>query len=635
MSGNIKKIFNKIPWSAVGLAAALLLIIPYMVLGHGVYIQMNDQLDGEVLNYIYGAKYLFSGSGIIPELMNGASTISMTPPAPVGLIFYRVLSPFAAFAVMHAFVIAVGYIGMYLLSKELTDSSFISFITAGLFVYLPFYPVYGLSIPGQPLLVWALIRIYKTNGRKIGYYFPVVLYAVSSSFALVGFAWMAVIAITCIYLAIKAVKYRGGNKNNVHVDLNPCKITFAFCMVLVLMTAVYVLCNINLVKDMLGIGDTFVSHREEMIIASLDFVDNFCSIFFEGGSYAKSYNMPIFILAVIAIVCGIIEFLTKKFSPMTIPVEKIVRDDIDSDEENKNDSDCKTKCMNIKWIVWLLVTALVISIIAALWRVEPVAEMRMNVGGTLKSFQADRIYWLLPVCWYMILALSLKQIGKSAITALGKFKAVHKITGVLFGGIVYAVTAGLLVFLGFNIYENSTIYHNLRLMIFPDTYHLMNWDDYYAEDVYAQIDDYIGVDKSTYRTVSLGITPAAALYNGFYCLDGYSNFYPLEYKHEFRKVIADELEKSEELRVYFDSWGNRCYLFNGETGNYMMIPGSNGGSYEHLDLNTDKLYEMGCRYIFAALPIDNAADMNLILMRDEPFATDASYYHIWLYAIQR
>jgi hypothetical protein len=505
---------------------------------------------------------------------------------------------------MHAFVLVVGYVGMYLLSGELTASPFISFVTACLFVYLPFYPVYGLSILGQPLLVWALIRIYKTNGRKIGYYFAILLYAVSSSFALTGYAWMALLGLICIWLAVMTVKHRCGNKNNLK------KITFAFCAAFLLLTAVYVLCNINLVKDMLGIGDTFVSHREEMIIAPLNFADNFCSIFFEGGSYAKSYNIPIFILAIIAIVCGIVDFL-------------------------KNDSDCKTKCRNIKGIVWLLVMAVVISLLAALWRAEPVVEMRMNAGGTLKSFQADRIYWLLPVCWYMILALSLKEIVNFANDKLENIKALHKSVLAVFGGSAYAVTAILLVYLGFNIYENSTIYHNLRLMIFPDTYNLMDWDDYYAEDVYAQIDAYIGVDKSTYRTVSLGITPAAALYNGFYCLDGYSNFYPLEYKHEFRQVIADELAKSEELRVYFDSWGNRCYLFNGETGNYMMIPGSNSGTFEHLDLNTDKLYEMGCRYIFSALPIDNAADMNLKLMRDEPFSTADSYYHIWLYAIKR
>jgi hypothetical protein len=343
---------------------------------------------------------------------------------------------------------------------------------------------------------------------------------------------------------------------------------------------------------MLGIGETFVSHREEMVIASLDFFDNFRNIFFEGGSYAKSYNLPIVILAAVAI--------------MARCVYRTKTDGRDTDNRKDN---------RFVLMLLLLLAALVISLMAALWRAEPVVNMRMSAGGTLKSFQADRIYWLLPLCWYMILALSLKE------------------TESLCRGILSAVSLVLLVFLGYSIYENSTIYHNLRLMIFPDTYHLMDWDDYYAEDVYSQIDVFIGEDKSEYRTVSLGVTPAAALYNGFYCLDGYSNFYPLEYKHEFRQVIEKELEKSDELRVYFDTWGNRCYLFNGETGNYMMIPGSNGGSFGHLELNTQKLYEMGGRYIFSALPIDNADDMNLKLMRDEPFKTDTSYYSIWLYEI--
>jgi hypothetical protein len=309
-------------------------------------------------------------------------------------------------------------------------------------------------------------------------------------------------------------------------------------------------------------------------------------------------------------------------------------------------------------MVMLLFAAVIISVLAALWRTEPVVNMRMSTGGTLKSFQADRIYWLLPLCWYTILALSLKEtesLCRAYIRSAGhilfnmKWRPEGRFSSqvvkqlaecgeaaflkAVSGYILSAAAFVLLVFLGYGIYENSTIYHNLRLMIFPNTYHLMNWDDYYAEDVYSQIDAFIGEDKSEYRTVSLGITPAAALYNGFYCLDGYSNFYPLEYKHEFRQVIEKELEKSDELRVYFDLWGNRCYLFNGETGNYMMIPASNGGSFNHLELNTQKLYEMGGRYIFSALPIENAEDMNLKLLRDEPFKTDTSYYSIWLYEI--
>ena len=71
--------------------------------------------------------------------------------------------------------------------------------------------------------------------------------------------------------------------------------------------------------------------------------------------------------------------------------------------------------------------------------------------------------------------------------------------------------------------------------------------------------------------VSLGIDPAAALYHGFYSLDGYSNNYPLSYKHRFREVIAPELAKSEYLTDYFDDWGNRCYMFSAECPGYYTI----------------------------------------------------------------
>ena len=87
----------------------------------------------------------------------------------------------------------------------------------------------------------------------------------------------------------------------------------------------------------------------------------------------------------------------------------------------------------------------------------------------------------------------------------------------------------------------------------------MSFRDYYAIDVLDQVQEYLydnfGERPEDYRVVSLGIDPAAALYHGFYCLDGYSNNYSLEYKHRFRKIIAPELAKSEYLEDNFDHWG--------------------------------------------------------------------------------
>lgn len=113
----------------------------------------------------------------------------------------------------------------------------------------------------------------------------------------------------------------------------------------------------------------------------------------------------------------------------------------------------------------------------------------------------------------------------------------------------------------------SNLKPNVQKLINRD-YAAMSFRDYYAIGVLDQVQQYIrenyGEEPEEYRVVSLGIDPAAALYHGFYCLDGYSNNYDLNYKHRFRRIIAPELNKSEYLADNFDHWGNRCYLFSAE-----------------------------------------------------------------------
>ena len=142
-----------------GLLIVSLIALPYVFLGEGSYVQIHDQMDGEILNYIYQAKYLFEGN-TIPEFMNGMGKSSMLPPAPLGVIFYKLLSPFAAFAGMHWFCLLIGCLGMFLLCKYFSLRSEVCFVVACLFCYIPFYPVYGLAALGQPLLIYSFLKVY-------------------------------------------------------------------------------------------------------------------------------------------------------------------------------------------------------------------------------------------------------------------------------------------------------------------------------------------------------------------------------------------------------------------------------------------------------------------------------------------
>ncbi|MDR0137549.1 DUF6044 family protein [Metabacillus idriensis] len=153
--------------------------------------------------------------------------------------------------------------------------------------------------------------------------------------------------------------------------------------------------------------------------------------------------------------------------------------------------------------------------------------------------------------------------------------------------------------------------------------------EFYAEEQFAEIKDHIGKPVEDYRVASLGLHPAIAQYNGFYTLDTYNNFYPLSYKYQFRKIIEKELSKNKRLRIYFDEWGGRCYLFSSELGKKYMFPKDSTNRIKDLDLNTIPFKEMGGEYIFSSLPIEQPEKNHLIL--DKIFHSEESAWKIYLY----
>ena len=150
-------------------------------------------------------------------------------------------------------------------------------------------------------------------------------------------------------------------------------------------------------------------------------------------------------------------------------------------------------------------------------------------------------------------------------------------------------------------------------------------------NVFDSIKNHIGKDVKDYKVVSLGIYPAAASMNGFYTLDGFFQNYPLEYKHDFRKIIAGELEKSEHLREYFDYWGNKCYILTSEFPKEYKISKNADITIQNLEIDTAQLKAMGGDYIFSALPINNFEELSLTF--EGNFDTPTSFWRIYLYKV--
>ena len=123
----------------IGIFIVLIGNLPLLILKGDSVIPVRDQLDGELVGYILGARYLFSGTDFYPEFLGGVNKASLIPPSYGTVIFYKFLSPVYAFIVNQLFVMLIGFIGMFLWGVKLTGKKFFSFISAILFAFLPYF----------------------------------------------------------------------------------------------------------------------------------------------------------------------------------------------------------------------------------------------------------------------------------------------------------------------------------------------------------------------------------------------------------------------------------------------------------------------------------------------------------------
>ena len=576
-------------WFFAGLAAVFVFLSAYYILREDAYFMIHDELDDGIFKYVLYAKNLGSGNGFIPEFMGGQERYTITVSTAWGVLLYKFLSPYNAFLVMYTIVTLTGYLGVFLLGKELTDNAFASFFAASVFIYLPFKSMFGLNIVGFALLLWILIKLAKEKGKKtIIPFVLLVFYSTGITLAWGGFMAIGVLTPAIIVLLIIRKKVKTNIGNLIAAD--------AILIVIQFVT------SIDLIKSTFG-PNAVLSHREELI---LNYREDLFALFKEmmyiGGSHSECCSKVMALSAPI-LIAGIpvlIYFLNK---------EKIHQADL----------------IKKKYILLVIFYGANVlnSLFSCFWSYKKFVEFRQNAGGILKTFQLSRIYWMMPVCWMCVLVLEIAIILDIAkIFFMNPMFKKMRFVG------VFPVICALALALVYsrNVYLSSPVYHNLRLLRFPETYHMDSWEKYYAENLFDKIDEAIGEDKSEYRVVCVGLDPAVPLFNGFYTLDGYSTDYPLEYKHEFREIIANELDKNDSMKGYFDNWGNRCYLYCAEKW-------EGNSDIEELNIDTAILKDMGAKYIFSDGQIGNAEEIGLKQLTDSYFTDNNTEYCIYVYKI--
>lgn len=564
---------DSFPFWWMGILVAVVFFLPYFVLGDGCIFEINDQLDESIMNYMLPARHLWDGSTVYPEMLGGVNASGMQPSAILFLPLYCLFSARTAFLTQYIICFLLAFLGMYLLVKEITDSSILAVIAGGCFCVLPLYPVYGLSEFGIPLVTYALLCLWRGKNRipALGI---TVLFGLTSHLVYTGYVVLGL----WLLVVLEDIFHKRKNK----------WVPFGFVALL----ATYVVVNRALILEILFGSGSYTSHREEMVSSALPFWKTFLEVFENSAQHAPSLHKYLILPILAFLILG--AFCKKEGAVKNI---------------------YKAAVANFLFLI-------VIALFYAFCHSAVIVNLKNSMTGFLHYFQIERFYWLYPAGWYLEFAL--------AAAVLWRAKVPHTDREWLLGKLVILAVCLLPTLQLLKV--NSGMYLNVnQINNGSGITGYISWESWFAEDLMQEIDETIGRDKSTYRVAHLGISPAPSLMHGFYTVDGYSNNYPLEYKHSFRRVIAAELDKNPEVAVYFDLWGNRCYLFNNVTGNYMRLEKGNSLVYEGLDFDMEALRELGCEYLVSGSEIADADRMGL-----KPvgyFETENSYWGIWVYEL--
>jgi len=610
----------------IALSAVLFHLAPYYIFGQNVFIGIHDTFESNVVWYkvLTESGMLFAGPNeIVPIIMNGLPRISFGSEFNVLIWLFYLFEPFTAYVLNLTAMHLVGFFGMFFLLKThfLPDKKYdvLSLGVAVCFAILPLWPPAGLSISSLPLAMYAFLNIRNNKGSWKNWVIILVIPLYSS--LVYTYVFFLIMMASLWLWDIITKKLVGKN----------------FFAAMGLMSVVYLLVEYRLVLGMF-LGEGFVSHRLEFRLWDSNILEALTIAIRNlvlGQYHASSlHGLVILFAAVFAIIVILTSRVSKAKKPLiglgiggiaAMSVALVVLGFTSS----------ASKIYGVLLVVFLgplypfsIIAALgagVLLIVLLFYLTKRFELIRLTIKDNfeilaklglllglgilisfwygfwfssfwiplkqdftiLQIFQFSRFNWLHPLIYFLLFAVALRVINDSLHfneRQLGKILAI------------------VLILL-----QLTVLLPNNWATVSMDTanHDAITYRQFYAEDLFQNIEDDIGLDQASYRVINIGFHPAIAQYNGFYTLDGYSNNYPLEYKHRFRNIISNELDKNPSLEDYFDYMGSRCYVLVDELGLNFVNTKDSSTVINNLELNITALYEMNCSYIFSAVNITN------------------------------
>lgn len=597
-------------WIAAGVLCVLAVWCWSYRNGVDSYIRIHDGLDSNVsiLGVLGPGEYFFASGETPFEPMANVPRASLAGATELSTWSYRWLPTLSAYAFNELWLRLAAFISMVLL---LRDHIFpptgrrraVEYLTtygsAFCFALMPVWPMSSLGIFGQPMVLWALLNLRpgylatKYQGedaakrRRLITIISIavmVIYGMFSSLVLVGaFVIFAAYTITFLLgLRDRCIPW----------------MMLAACLVLTIGAAAG---SYQLFVQRFSKSD-FVSMRtaytgKDLPKITLNSKHGYTrdlawweverSFEFGNNAHAPSKHSPYGFLAIaLAAGCGCLLLYRWELVALMRQTDLFsgtgwIHEPLESRTPYRSQFD-----------QLLLITLLVLLAWAFSWwqgayRLPIIGELVRATGiGLMAEINLARFQWLAPTLWTLIFVICLRVSIRIA-------PQVAILVVLLIGG-----QAAFLYYEGEHVQEARG--NNLT------------WREFYSEALFDEIRNETGEPSNSNRVVSVGMHPAISLANGFYTADGYSTNYALEYKQQFRKIIADELAKDRELQEHFDYWGGNFYIFSAELGrNYFYTKSHSKRRIEQLDINIEPLRELGVKHIISAVEIGNAQELGL------------------------
>jgi hypothetical protein len=597
------------------------MLLPFILFGNNMIITVHDNLD-QFYYKMFHDNHLFFRFDVPTKSFDGLSTLYYSQFGySFTSLLYSTLNDFIAYSLNYFFGALFGFLSMYILLKKVLKLSQLLLLCVSVcYAILPVIPIWNIAVGTVPFIIIIFYYFASSNNIKFSWKILfVLLYPFFSFFASIGIFICTFWFIGTIIISIK----------NKKINLN-------LLVGFIILCIGYILVDLRLFYAMFVVKEplnrVIFDTKPHDIISGLKMLLRSFKDYGGNGYYHAASLQRQIVLPVAGIVsifsCLRMLLLMKEATGSTIDRVKKVLVQMDN---------------KIKLLFILEFLVVVFSGIAALYDSGFLDGFISKYIHILTGFAWGRVWIFNRVLWYIIFALCIYCILQiDTITFAFHDKSEKFVFPSFLPKIVTVmlICLQLLYIISYRGYYNDQtktwfnevfIKTGIAKKIFPqrEFNDFISYREFFSEELFAEIKKDIAYSDE--KVVAFGYHPSVLMYNGFNCIDGYNNAYPLSYMQKFRTLIAPELEINRTARDYYDSWGGRMYLYNSELSDEPTRDKNTSPVKLNIDMNVFK-NEFKGTYILSRTEITNAEVLGICLVRR--YYKVESIYTIYLYKIK-